>query len=228
MQLLDKFTEQIQKTMADLLSLLREKKTNELIGEIIKQPELANFRDPQGTSLLLLSVYYGNQQLKEFLIKGKKSFSIFEAVACGLSERAKEIIKNSPGEVNAFASDGFTPVGLASFFKQEDLVKSLIESGADINQPSRNSFKVAPLNSAAAAKNVAIAKLLLEYGADVNVKQQEGLTPLHSAAHNGDVAMTKLLLQYGADRTIKTDKGKIAYDYAAELDHKELMDILRV
>src|SRR5690349_1730168 len=184
--------------MKDILSLLKERKTEELIGVLNENPELVDFVGAQGASLLMLSIYYGNKELTEFLLKKKKSVTVFEAAACGLLDSLKDIIKKFPDEINAVAPDGFSPMGLASFFSQEGVVKLLIESGANVNQASKNSFKVAPLNSAAASKNVSIAKLLLENGADVNVKQQEGYTPLHSAAHNGDKEMAKLLLKHKA------------------------------
>jgi uncharacterized protein len=214
--------------MNDILTLLKERKTEELLGVLNENPELVDFVGTQGASLLMLSIYYGNKELTEFLLKKKKSVTVFEAAACGLVDSLKDIIKKFPDEINAVAPDGFSPIGLASFFNQVGVVKLLIESGADVNQPSKNSFKVAPLNSAAASKNVPVAKLLLENGADVNVKQQEGYSPLHSAAHNGDVEMAKLLLKYKADKLSKTDKEKTPYDFAAEENHKELMEMLRV
>src|SRR5439155_4037813 len=52
---------------------------------------------------------------------------------------------------NAWAEDGFQPLGLASFFGHVDTARVLVEGGADVNSASRNDFKVMPLHSACAA-----------------------------------------------------------------------------
>ncbi len=138
----------------------------------------------------------------------------------------RQILQRDPKLIDAYAADGFTPLGLASFFKHEALAEFLLSAGANPSLPSNNAFRVAPLHSAAASKNVKIAKLLIDAGADVNAKQQEGITPLHSAAHNGDLDMAELLLKRGSKKYQTTEKGKTPYDYAAEIGHVELMKLL--
>jgi uncharacterized protein len=213
--------------MEDILALLRDKKTADIIRLIASNPALLEFKGNNGASLLLLSVYYGNDELTQFIADRKRDWNIFEAAACGLTNMVAQILQKDSTQVDAYAADGFTPLGLASFFKHEALAEFLLKGGANPSLPSNNSFRVAPLHSAAASKNIAIARLLLDHGADVNAKQQENITPLHSAAHNGHVEMVKLLLDRGADRTAKTNAGKTPYDFATELNHTELMALLK-
>jgi uncharacterized protein len=212
--------------MEELMKLLREKNTPAIIRLIESNPGLLEFKGGNGASLLLLSVYYGNDELTQFIADRKKEWSIFEAAACGLIDVVKQILLRDPKLIDAYATDGFTPLGLASFFKHEALAEFLLKAGANPSLPSNNAFKVAPLHSAAAARNVKIATLLIEHGANVNATQQEGIMPLHSAAHNGDVAMAELLLKNGAQKYAKTEKGKTPYDYAAEINHEALIKLL--
>lgn len=210
------------------MTLLREKNTPAIINLIESNPGLLEFKGGNGASLLLLSVYFGNDELTQFIADRKKEWTIFEATACGLIDIVKQILHKEPTLIDAYAADGFTPLGLAAFFKHEALAEFLLKSGANPSLPSNNAFKVAPLHSAAASKNVKIAKMLIEAGADVNAKQQEGFTPLHSAAHNGDLEMAELLLKNGSKKYQTTEKGMMPFDYAAEINHEQLMALLRV
>lgn len=212
--------------MEDALALLKAKKTPELIRAIENDPAWLDFKDVQGTSLLLLSVYYGNRDLTQFMIGRKKAFTLFEAAACGLLEEVQRHVRADLAVVNTFAPDGFTALGLAAFFGREEVVKFLLELGADAKLPSRNSFRVSPLHSAVAAKDFGIAQRLLDHGADVNARQQGGFTPLHAAAQHGDLAMAELLLSHGADRSARTDDGKTPYAIAQEQNHTGLLGLL--
>jgi ankyrin repeat protein len=212
--------------MEEIMTHLREKNTPAIIALIESNPALLEFKGGNGASLLLLSVYFGNDELTQFIADRKKEWTIFEATACGLIDIVSQILEKDPRLIDAYAADGFTPLGLAAFFKHEALAEFLLKAGADPSFPSNNAFKVAPLHSAAASKNIKIAKMLIEAGADINATQQEGFTPLHSAAHNGDREMAELLLRNGAKKYQTTEKGKTPYDYAAEIGHVELMKLL--
>jgi ankyrin repeat protein len=141
-------------------------------------------------------------------------------------ERVKSILKRKPKLLNEFAPDGFQPLGLASFFGHVEIVRFLLESGAEVNTPSQNGLKVTPLNSAAAGRHYEIAMLLLERDANPNIRQEGDFVPLHSAAMNGQIEMVKLLLQYGADKDLKSLDGKTARDYALENGHKIVAEVL--
>jgi ankyrin repeat protein len=106
------------------------------------------------------------------------------------------------------------------------VVRFLLETGADVDTPSRNGLKVTPLNSAAAGRHYEIAMLLLERGANPNMRQSGDFVPLHAAAQNGQIEMVKILLQYGADKDLKSADGKTARDYALENGHKIVIEVL--
>ncbi len=100
------------------------------------------------------------------------------------------------------------------------------DSGADVDRPSRNATRVAPLHSAVASGSVALVKLLLEHGAHPDGAEFLEATPLHSAAGHGNREMVELLLVAGADRGRKTKDGKMAEDLARQYGHDELADWL--
>jgi uncharacterized protein len=128
---------------------------------------------------------------------------VFEASAAGRAERVRELLDEDPSLANAWADDGFQPLGLASFFGHVEAARLLVERGAEVNSASRNDMKVMPLHSAVATGDpdarYELAKLLLEHGADPNARQQDDYTPLMAAEHHGDERLRGLLIEHGAE-----------------------------
>lgn len=153
-------------------------------------------------SELLQSVYRGDQARVDELLAGDPALDVFEAAAVGSAERLRELLDEDPSLANAWADDGFQPLGLASFFGHVEAAQVLVERGAEVNSASRNDMKVMPLHSAAATGDPEVryelAKLLLEKGADPNARQQDKFTPLMEADHHGDERLQQLLVQHGA------------------------------
>jgi uncharacterized protein len=155
-------------------------------------------------SELLQAIYQGDQARAEELLAADPELDVFEAAAVGRTDRVRELLDQEPSRANAWAEDGFQPLGLASFFGHAETVRLLLERGAEVNSASRNEMKVMPLHSAAAASDTEarhdIAKLLLEHGADANARQQDDYTPLMAADQSGDERLGRLLEEYGATR----------------------------
>jgi uncharacterized protein len=153
-------------------------------------------------SELLQAVYRGDRARIDELLAGEPELDVFEAAAVGHTDRLRELLDADPELANAWAQDGFQPLGLASFFGHVGAVRLLIERGADVNSASRNDFKVAPLHSAVAEKDAdtryELAALLLEHGADPNARQQDEFTPLMAADQQGDARLRELLVEHGA------------------------------
>jgi ankyrin repeat protein len=153
-------------------------------------------------SELLQAVYRGDQAKVDELLAAGSQLDVFEAAAVGKTERLCELLDQDPSLANAWATDGFQPLGLASFFGHFDAVQFLVERGAEVNSASRNQMKVMPLHSAVAAQDpdarYQLAKLLLESGADPSARQQDEFTPLMAAEQHGDERLKELLVQHGA------------------------------
>jgi ankyrin repeat protein len=153
-------------------------------------------------SELLQAVYRGDQSRVEEMLAAEPELDVFEAAAVGDVHRLRRLLDEDAGLANAWAEDGFQPLGLASFFGHVEAARLLIEHGAEVNSASRNEMKVMPLHSAVASSDAEaryeLAKLLLEHGADPNVRQQDDFTPLMEADQNGDARLRELLVEHGA------------------------------
>ena len=152
---------------------------------------------------VLEAIYRGDTEEAERLA-AERELDVFEAAALGRTERVRELLEDEASLANAWAEDGFQPLGLASFFGHADTARLLVERGAEVNSASRNQMKVMPLHSAAAAQDAdvryEIAKLLLDAGADPNARQQDDFTPLMAADQHADTRLRDLLVEHGATR----------------------------
>lgn len=202
---------------------------------VAADPSRARAKDQNGVPALLLARYYGRDVAVEILRGPAEPLTIFEAAAVGEVARLAELIDGG-GDVDEHAADGFTPLQLAAFFGQAEVVDVLLARGADVGTAARNPMRVQALHSAVAGPDsgvdratvARIARALVEAGADVDARQHGGFTPLHAAAANGHEDVVRLLLDHGADPGATTDDGKTAADFAAERGHPELAGLLRV
>ena len=203
-------------------------------GEVAKvkamlktDPRLAQAKDPKEVSAILKATYSGRKEVVAVLLASGIDLNVFEAAATGQTDRVRVLVKRDPTLANAFSSDGFMPLGLAAFFGHLETVNALLDAGAEVNVTTRESMKVTPLHSAAAAKQVAIARVLIGRGAKVNAAQPEsGFTPLHEAALNGDIEFARLLLEHGADINAKMKDGKTPLTFALKGGHTEMASFL--
>jgi ankyrin repeat protein len=188
---------------------------------VAADPALTGARNSEGATPALWAAYTRHAELAPVVLAGRDP-DLFEACALGNRERAASLLAHDPKLVDTYSADGFTPLGLAIYFGHEEIARSLVAAGADVNRPSRNAIRVAPLHSAVASGSLALVNLLLEHGAQPDTVEFLEATPLHSAASTGSRGMVERLLKAGADPTRKTKDGKTAADLARQNGHEDL------
>ena len=96
-----------------------------------------------------------------------------------------------------------TALATAAYKGQTDIVKDILDKGADVNERSGCGFGWEPSGSALACAayegHIEVVKVLVGRGADVNARSNDGWTPLLSAAKGGYPDIAKLLIESGAD-----------------------------
>lgn len=101
--------------------------------------------------------------------------------------------------VNAVANDGFTPFYLAMKNGWADLIKFLLDNGADLHYSHPNpEYLTAIYYASVQAANLEMVSWLLDLGAVVNVYDSKGYTPLWYAVQGGHLALATDLLDHGA------------------------------
>jgi ankyrin repeat protein len=211
---------------AEFFDVIKEGRLEDVQRLLSSNPDLIHAKD-NGVGPVLTAVYYQEPAIAEFLAEKAGDLTIFEAAATGKTELVKAHISRDPQLINAYAEDGFQPLGLACFFGHYETAEFIIKFGADVNSHSKNPLSAAPIQSAAAAGHVKIVMLLLNNGADPNVREQGGYTPLHAAAQNGDTQMIRALLLKGAHIHAKANDGKLPIDFATEGGHKDAAALLK-
>lgn len=193
-------------------------------------PALAGARAESGESAVLLSVYYGKDDVREQLLERGAPLDVFEAAAVGARAKVEEWLKKDAALARAFARDGFTPLHLAAFFGRVPVVELLLSAGAPVNEVSRNPSALRPLHSAVAHRQpqvaLEISRALVAAGADVNATQQGGWTALHAAALHGNLPLVRLLLEAGAAPGAKNDGGQTPAALAESKNHKQVVALL--
>ena len=196
-------------------------------GLLKTDPSLARASDGNGVSAVLLATYHGRKEVADLLIASGVGLNIFEASATGQTGRVRALLRENRPSVNAFARDGFTPLGLATFFGHKETVEALLAAGADVNLRSNNALKSSPLQAAAVMNRIEIARLLLARGADTKTTGEGGYTPLHEVAGSGRLEFARLLLDHGADVNGRGEDGKTPLTVAAENEQFEMVNFLR-
>lgn len=198
------------------------------VEDLLKQDaSLAAVTSEDGVSALLTAVYYRKRQVVKVLLATGIELNIFEAAATGQTDRVRALLEKEPSLANAFAPDGFYPLGLAAFFGHKESFEAILSAGANVNLSARNAMKVTALHAAAAAGQAEMIRMLLERGADPNARQQAGFAPLHEAAATGLIEMAKLLLAHGADVNAMVDDGRTPLAFALDGNHVEMAELLR-
>jgi uncharacterized protein len=216
----------------DLGHLRQPSRRPQVVDEDHRRPMVASrpMSDAQASpaSPILQALYRGQRDEAQALLAAASAdkLSIHEAAAMGSLDRLEQILAADATQANAWAEDGFQPLGLAAFFGQRQAVEVLLANGADVNTPARNAFQVTALHAALAGPDPEIARVLVPAGADVNARQQGGVTPLQEAAFSGRLELARLLLEHGAERAATDDKGQTAADMARAAGHRELVQLL--
>jgi ankyrin repeat protein len=173
--------------------------------------------DDYGKTPLHVAAASGNVEVCKILIggrladvyakddKGKTPFDYAESVEikdflCNVAVKLLEA-ENHQGSKK-------TPLLLAITHANVDVVKYLVERGADISVTDE--YGEAPLFDAVCSGNLGVVKYLVEEkGLNVNIKANDGTTPLFkAAAWSGKLEVVKYLVEKGADVNAKDNNGE--------------------
>ncbi len=131
---------------------------------------------------------------------------IHELAQQGNLDGVKTLIEKDPELIDARDKDGRTPLHWACRGVHLDMVKYLMEKGADVNAEDAN--KVVPLHSLATRNSAEAMEILIAKEANVDAANFGGNTALHYAGMNDAADAAAVLVKNGADLEIKEDYGR--------------------
>ena len=154
----------------DIFEAAATGQADQLRALLEKDPSLVNTYSPDGFTPLGFAAFFGQAETLNALL----------AAGAPVNAASREAMKMSP-------------LGSALAVQRNDLARTLIEHGADVNAKAANDLT--PLHTAAARGNLESAKLLLEHGADINAMSTDGKLPVAYAEERNHPEMVEFLNQ---------------------------------
>ncbi len=131
---------------------------------------------------------------------------------------ATYLIENKKVDLDEFSKNGDTALSIACTWGSEDVMKLLVENGADLNLGKRR-----PLFYCAADQNIQFIKYLIDAGADTDFVMGERDFIAHCVFSFGDVTGFDIdFIKY----LLKVKKIKVSFSDIFSIKNKELKDYL--
>lgn len=119
--------------------------------------------------------------------------------------KVTQIIKSQKIGIDSKSKAELSPLHMAVKQRDLEIVKFLVESGADVNIQDGSGFS--PLYYAVVQNLFDISKYLLKHEANPNLQNNIGNAPLHQIAFKGKFELMDLLLENGANPNLTNNNG---------------------
>ncbi|KYQ92184.1 ankyrin repeat-containing protein [Tieghemostelium lacteum] len=172
-----------------------------------------NTQNAKGHNPLIIAACNGNLEIFNMILEyGKHNLqlssnnmetSLFFAVSNGHMEIVKKLLeysqkvhdeKEHKEYLDSFNIHGVSPIHVAVLKNNMDLLKMLLESGADVNAYKKDGST--SLHIAAISGNAEAARVLLKNGANIMTANRFGSTPIHEACIKCQPEVVEVLLQH--------------------------------
>lgn len=153
-------------------------------------------------------------------------FPLWRSTADNNYKISELLIKNGANvnQVNKVSPGNSTPIELPCQEGYLDIVKLLVENGADVNFKGYHDFT--PIRVAARNGHFEIVKYLAENGAEIDTKAMDGATPLEHAASKGHLEIVQFLIENGANINNKDKDGDFPLGEAAKMGYLDIIQFL--
>lgn len=149
--------------------------------------------------------------------------NVYDIARKGCADDMKQLIKSYPNLINYKNKNGHTPLILACYSGNMEVIEVLVDQVDDLDALSNEGTA---LMAATFKGNIEISKLLLEHGADVNATDLNGNTALHFAVRFTNPEIIKLLMDYKADVNVLDVKKMSPLDYAKRDKNENILKLL--
>jgi ankyrin repeat protein len=123
---------------------------------------------------------------------------------CPDSEIAKQLLIYCADVDGKTRDNDVTPLQIACVNRCPELVKLLLEYGANVNMNTKDGASL--LHGTAYFGYSDIVELLIDYGIDVNAKDQRGQTALDKAIYKGHTDIAEMIRMHGGKKSAELDE----------------------
>ena len=150
---------------------------------------------------------------------------IMKAVKSNDVAGVKKLIEQGVN-VSELDGNGDAPLVMAAYEGHNEIVKLLLEAGADVTAVDPG-MKATALHAASYAGRTEAAKLLIAYKIDIDKQgPYNGYTALHDAIWQSHIETAKVIIEAGANLTLKSNQGQNPLDFARSKRLTELVNLM--
>jgi RNA polymerase sigma factor (sigma-70 family) len=128
----------------DLLKAARAGDADRVKALLKADPRLLVARDPMGNTALIMAVNSGHDALADLLYDAGVEPDFHEAAAIGDVTRVRAALERNSEQLDTHSPEGFTALALAAHFGHLDVMRWLIDRGADLNRVALHRLAVTP------------------------------------------------------------------------------------
>lgn len=153
---------------------------------------------------------------------------VMESVITGGDEVKTRYLLAHFYDVNCTGEDGITPLLLAARYRHENLVRLLLEQGADPRARCDKGRTTLHWLDSVPEKPITetLIDLLLGDRPPFEVQDGGGVTPLMVACQIGELLLAKRLIRHGADVRVGNSEGATALHYATSFGNTQMVSLL--
>ncbi|MBN1799043.1 MAG: ankyrin repeat domain-containing protein [Spirochaetales bacterium] len=231
------------KTQEEITAILFqavEQEDSSLLSQLIVAGVDVNSKDDSGMAPVILAASAGNREIVQQLIDAGADINSQEEsegfTACSMAVFLEDIgmlqfLLELGANPNIMNKQHKTPLFIAAESGQTEIVKILIQAGADphfintraYNQASNTNILIAAVMS----DNPETVQLIIDQGVDLNHPDSYGDPALNWAAFFGKSKVIDLLIKAGSDLNVVGYNSATALDHARNRGNSECEEILK-
>lgn len=175
-----------------------------------------------GSSITFPGTPMAGQPKKPAAHKAKgQSQGLHDAARAGDLEGLQAIYFSSPTVINVRDNHSRTPLHLAAWSGQTEVVEFLCNYKADVGAAAVDDM--AAIHFASQKGHLEIVRILLRSGASVNACTRKGMSALHYAVQGSHLEVVKFLIRKGGSLSAKTKAGKRPIDLAKDDEVRSIL-----
>lgn len=129
-------------------------------------------------------------------------------------------------DVSEADAGGDSPLIMAAYKGYTEIVRALLEAGADVGALDPG-MKATALHAAAYAGRTDAARLLIEHNIDIDRQgPYNGYTALHDAVWQNNVGVAEVLINAGANLHIQSNSGETPLEFARSKGHTKIAQMI--